>query len=224
MQIVIMTKGRVNNQITVKWLTEVSEYHDVMFCCAPGEDNELMSRYGHRAVPFEGSYSDKFQWLLEGHTEPENSRIAILDDDLTFSIRELATENKLATVKDNTERLVPLFNAWELHLGEVVQCGIHPRAMGHQAPLPYKEIGKVIVANGVNLSELRSLGFPHEWRVDQDPILADVRLNCEILSRGQPNRLITKYCVDWGPSQAAGGCDYRTAEMQELAMDRDWET
>jgi hypothetical protein len=154
---------------------------------------------------------------MEGTVCPTTDKVCILDDDLVFSKR---VGDKLVTLRgDAVEELGQMFYNMETLLEAWVQVGVHPRQMGHQAPLPIKENGKVIVVNGLNRIMLRRLGFPKLWRVDQHPILADTRLNMEVLTSGAGNCLITEFCVDWAASQAAGGCDYRTMEMQEAAID-----
>ena len=221
MKLVIMTRGRVDKQKTAQFIPPEWR-HETSFLCPPEEVDVLYEKYRLGAVPFfkeTPNYSNKFQYILDGGIFPSENKVVILDDDLRFCRR---IEDGLANIpagEAGWEDMSILFHEMEEHLDEVAQCGIQPRANGHVAPLPYKEIGKVIVANGVNRSRLREAGFMKDWRVDYAPILADTFLNCHLLSRGVPNRLITKFCVDWGASQAPGGCDYRTMRMQEEAID-----
>lgn len=224
MILAIMTRGRTHNQRTLENLPPIL-YADTYLVCPPDECGVLYSNYakdyGVSIVPFRHdnpNYSTKFQALLDGSLLPNRNKVCILDDDLVFSQRR---GDKLHTLRTPEEKmlLTTLFKQMDSHLDHVPQCGVHPRQMGHQAPLPYKENGKVIVVNGINRHKLQQIGLNTTWRVDQHPILADTRLNMEVLMRGEGNRLITEFCVDWGASQAKGGCDYRTMEMQEKAID-----
>ena len=211
MDIVIMTRGRVFKQRTLRSLSSV--HHNVKFYAPPSECSELERLYSVEAVPFvhdNPNYSTKFQRIVEDHDD----KVCILDDDLVFSRRE---GNSLLMLKDEAliEHMPRLFDLIEAHLDEVAQCGVHPRQMGHLAPIPYKVNGKVITVNGLNCAMLKESGFGKTWRVDDFPLLADTFMNAHVLTKFGENRLVTQYCVDWGASQAAGGCSYRTMEMQE---------
>ena len=76
-------------------------------------------------------------------------------------------------------------------------------------------MGKQTCVHAVNLNQFPNGEVPDV--VQGQPILADVFLVCYLLSRGYPNHLITEYVVNWSSSQAPGGCDYRTVEMQAAA-------
>ena len=221
MQLIIMTRGRVHKQRTLESIPQIW-WERTKLVCPPEEREELQSLVppGVIVIPFHHpnpNYSTKFQAIMEGSVCPTTDKICILDDDLIFSER---VGDKLVTLRGNdVEKLSDMFYQMEELLHYHVQVGVHPRQMGHQAPLPVKENGKVIVVNGLNRRKLKQMGFPRVWRVDQHPILADTRLNMEVLLRGWGNVLITTHCVDWAASQADGGCDYRTMEMQEAAID-----
>lgn len=226
MVIVIMTRGRVHNQWTVKSIPEVRRA-DTYFCCPPEEADELEELYNLPAIPFEHpnpNQSNKFQWLLERNMFPAEDKICILDDDLIFSRREeLPDRTSLRQIKpeDDIRYLIELFDLIEMNLSDVPQVGVHPRQMGQETEPPYHENGKCITVYGVNRRMIEELGFNKDWRVDYLPIFGDVFLNCHVLSSGGSNRLITQYLVDWKPSQAPGGCSiYRTPELQEQAVDK----
>lgn len=197
-----------------------------MFCAPGGECDRLEAIYGIPAVPYVDptpNYSRKFQYIME-KLEDEDGKLVILDDDLVFSRRVDKTDGKVGLKsimdkKDVDYQLPVMFAEIQEHLDHVPQCGVHPRQMGHLAPLPFKRNGKVITVNGLNMRILRDMSFGTGWRVDMVPMLADTFLNCEVLTRFGENRLVTDFCVDWGASQAEGGCDYRTKEMQEECID-----
>lgn len=185
------------------------------------------------------NYSQKFQWILDGlpftpsptraigHYDTGwsagvfglvNDKAVILDDDLVFSERAIGVNGptgSLLTIKpEHNKVLEKMFAQMEALLDEYPLVSVHPRAMGHAAPPGHVENGRIICVQGIN----RRLIGP--VRVDDFPILADVRLNLTLLGRGDKNAIITDFFQDHGPCQAPGGCSiYRTPEMQEACID-----
>lgn len=156
------------------------------------------------------NYSQKFQSILDDRMGDGLDKAVILDDDLVFSARE---GKSLKTIRDSS-RLEKLWHDMEVLLEKYPLVGVHPRAMGQNAPPGYVENGRIICIQGINR---RLIGDVH---VADHPILADVFLNCALLARGMPNAIITDFFQDHGPCQAPGGCSiYRTSEMQERAID-----
>lgn len=208
MHLLIMTRGRVGKQRTLQSIP--SRWIDKTLLVAPMEELH-QHRHPTIGVPeWVDNYSKKFQYIIDGRAVDTN-KVVILDDDLIFSKR---VGDKLLKVQDK-EELNDMFDYMEELLDATALVGVHPRQMGHHAPLPHKENGKVICIQGVN----RQLCDPMP-RVDQFPILADVILNCSLLSRGIGNKLITTFVQDWGSCQAPGGCSlYRTPEMQKEAVE-----
>lgn len=163
------------------------------------------------------NYSQKFQWILDGLPSPttwdHHDKAVIIDDDVVFSSRsDPMAPNSLISIKD-PEATVDLWARIEAMLEEYALVGVHPRQMGQHASRPYVLNGRIICLQGVNR---RKIG---QVKVDQFPILADVVLNCTLLSRGLANCILTTFFQDHGPCQAPGGCSiYRTADMQRSAV------
>lgn len=202
MILAIMTRGRVHKQETLKWLSKKWKERTVLVC-PMGEVHE------HYHLPCAAkNYSEKFQWLYDRTLFSGVDKVVIMDDDLWFNEYR---DGKLCTIKD-PEGTEPIFDLMEQMLDKIPLVGVHPRMMAQNAKTPFEWNSKIVTIQGIN----RSL-VPKGLRLDEFPILADVRLNCEILSRGLPNARITTHFVDWGPSQSPGGCDYRTMEMQRDA-------
>jgi len=208
MKIYIMTRGRIGKQRTLKSIP--TEYLTDTYLVVPQEEH---NKHVHKTIPVPphiDNYSKKFQWLLDGNPH-QSEKIVIMDDDLVFSTRN--HDEKLITIKD-PEDVTIMFDLMRDLLDTTALVGVHPRQHGDKAPLPYKENGKVICIQGVNRSKI-----PDDIRVDSFPILADVFLNCHLLSRGISNKLITIVCQDHGSCQAPGGCSiYRTPQMQKDAV------
>ena len=209
MQLYIMTRGRVGKQRTLQSIP--SKWRDRTTLVVPREE------LGQHHFPSYGvpdcidNYSKKFQFIIDGNIHQGENKVVILDDDLIFSKR---VGDKLLKVQD-IEELNDMFDYMEELLEDTALVSVHPRQMGHTQPVPYVENGKVICIQGVN----RDLCQPIP-KVDQFPILADVVLNCTLLSRGVGNKLITSFVQDHGSCQAPGGCSlYRTPEMQKEAVE-----
>ncbi len=219
MLIYIMTRGRVGRQITLANLPK--SLLDKTYLVVPkGENHDAdLAKYYPLGIIYAPewvtNYSQKFQWILDGlpYQKGEaamDGKAVIMDDDLVFSKRE---GNSLKTIRD-PELLVPMFEQMERLLDEFPLVGVHPRQMGQNAPEPYVINGRVICIQGINRKLIGTV------KVDELSILADVILNCTLLSRGQPNALITTYFQDHGPCQAPGGCStYRTPDIQREAAE-----
>lgn len=206
MLIAIMTRGRVGRLETTKWIPKDWIHRTWLVC--PREEasqHDWPNVMGCDAR----HYSEKFQWLYDGTLFPVADKVVIMDDDLYFN--QYDEERKLRVIKD-PERVAPMFDLMEQMLDKIPLVGVHPRMMAQNAKPPFEWNSKIVTIQGLNRALL-----PGNLRLDRFPILADVFLNCEVLSRGLPNARICTHFVDWLPSQSAGGCDYRTADMQRRA-------
>lgn len=223
MNLYIMSRGRPDKQFTLKNLPP-SWYERTYLVVPEHEYLEYVRHNPHIKVAVAPetvtNYSQKFQYILDGLPYSDvfnnrkfdtNDKAVILDDDLVFSQKN--SEGKLISVKD-PEQNAGLFEMMEQMLEKVPLVGVHPRQMGQNAKQPFVWNGRVICIQGINRKLIGVV------KVDDLPILADVVLNCTLLSRGQPNALITTYFQDHGPCQAPGGCSiYRTPEMQRNAAE-----
>ena len=213
MNLYIITRGRVGNQLTLQHIPP-SWYDRTYLVCPPEEVN--LHTWPDILVADVPDYSKKVQWCLDYIADNEDGVGVIMDDDLWWDKRDPERWEKMVKV-DHVEEVATMFEEIEAHLAERALVSVHPRMMGNLAPQPYKENGKVVCLQAVNINLFPGQVVP---KVDYDPILADVHLNLHLLSRGVPNRLVTNFVMNWGPSQAPGGCDYRTLEMQHKAVTR----
>jgi hypothetical protein len=209
MKLFIMTRGRVGRQETIKWIPPKWLPHTYLVC--PSYEEGQHSHQHLVAPAHVTNYSEKFQWLMEYPDE----KVVIMDDDLCFSRKE---GTKLITIKErNPSELNALWNQMEELLDTTLLVGVHPRQMGHLAKTPYVQNQKVICIQGINTTIMRR-AFNGVPKVDWFPIMSDQYFAMAVLSAGYDIKLITTFCQDHGPSQAPGGCDYRTKEMQEAAV------
>jgi hypothetical protein len=210
MKIVVMTRGRVGSQETLKWIPDKWRPRVSLFC--PAEETAAHLR----AFPWltchvenkRLNYSEKFQYIIDGKTGTD-PKVVIMDDDLYFSkYEEVDGVRKLCVIKDRNETEA-MWDLMEKMLEKIPLVGVHPRMMAQNAKPPFEWNSKIVCIQGVNRDLIKPVP-----KVDNHPILADVELALTLLQRGLPNARITTHFVDWLPSQAPGGCDYRTAQMQ----------
>lgn len=217
MNLYIMTRGRLRKQLTLATIPWEMRQR-VFLVVGASEEAEHYELYGKTGaaqiltVPHTvTNYSQKFQWLLDNN----EGKFVIMDDDLSFAYREGA---KLLHTTE-PQKIMHMWSVVEDMLDDAPLVGIHPRQMGHTQPEPYVENGKIICIQAIN-KEL----FPDPKnmpRVDEFPILADVMLNCYLLSNGYHNAILTSYTQDHASCQAPGGCSiYRTTDMQRKAVER----
>lgn len=213
MKLLIMTRGRVGKQITLSAIPE--DWRDRTYLVIPWEEKGLHDHQCLVAPDWVTNYSQKFQFCLD-YAFLDQQKIVIMDDDLSFSERDTSVAGKVRFTKIWDQNVLSrAFSYMEELLDTTALVSMHPRQMAHQAPFPYKENGKVICIQAVN----RDLADPIP-KVDEYPILADVFLNCALLSRGLGNKLITTVVQDHASCQAPGGCSiYRTPEMQRQAVE-----
>jgi len=216
----IMSRGRAG-KVTTLASVPPSWYDRTYIVTNQGEELAYKEAYPHIMVVVVPSwitnYSQKFQFILDGlpyghlGKADDMDKAVILDDDLVFSRKD--DKGRLVTIRE-PEQIAPMFEQIEVLLDKFPLVGVHPRAMGQDAPEPYVTNQRIICVQGLNR---RLIG---RVKSDQFPILADVVLTLSLLGRGDEVALVTTYFQDHGPCQAPGGCSiYRTPEMQERAID-----
>lgn len=212
MKIVIITRGRVGNQRTIKSLPETLHPITVILC--PKDEVEA-HRKNHPtvAVMSEGdetlNYGEKFHRIVNGHYKELGRKILISDDDLRFSMRSDSGSLVKATPEGITLGLTKVCTAMNTY----PLVGLHPRLMGNRAPRGLKECTRVNALQGVNLDLIG------EVKVNQWPILSDMVLNLTLLTRGQKTAIWCDLFWDQDMSNTAGGCSiHRTKEQQEAAV------
>jgi hypothetical protein len=157
------------------------------------------------------NYSDKFQRILDGYYPELGTKILIMDDDLRFSARDVASDS---LVKADSDDILSGLHVLNNMLDSYPLVGLHPRAMGNRAPAGVKECTRINAMQGVNLNLIGRI------KVNYWPILADMVLNLTLLTRGQKTAIWCELFWDQvGASNAPGGCSlHRTPEQQTEAV------
>lgn len=220
--IFIMSRNRANKVHTLNSFPACM-LDQVTIVISHDDDLDLYEEHNPRCRSFlqapgtVKNYSDKFQWLLEHGAEMGHvysRKFVIMDDDLWFSKR---VGDKLLKCENLDIDIVDMWGQVEALLDDYALVGIHPRQMGHIQKLPFINNSKIICIQGVNLDLFPYGAIP---TVNEFPILADVFLNCYLLSKGCANAILTSYVQDHGSCQAPGGCSlYRTPAMQRAAVE-----
>lgn len=212
MRIVIITRGRVGNLHTLKSIPWEWQ-NDTVILCPENEVEQHERLHPDILVMSEGqetlNYSQKFHNIVNGVYHELGRKLLIMDDDLRFSKRE-GKSLITATPADINLGLLKL----DTLMDDYPLVGLHPRAMGNNAPEGIKECTRINAMQGVNIDKIGPLKLDH-W-----PILADMVLNLSLLTRGDKTAIWCDLFWDQvGASNAPGGCSlHRTAEQQAEAV------
>lgn len=214
MKIAIITRGRMGNVRTLESIP--AGWRERTYIVCPNEEvASHATRYRDVKIVPEGgtlNYSQKFHNIVNGVYPELGTKILIMDDDLRFSARDPGGSKSL--VKANTNDVAQGLHQLTRMLEVYPLVGLHPRAMGNNAPRGIKEVTRINAMQGVNLDAIGPLKLDH-W-----PILADMVLNLSLLTRGQKTAIWCDLFWDQvGSSNAPGGCSlHRTAEQQAEAV------
>lgn len=216
MKIVIITRGRVGKLHTLRAIPK-NWLNDTVILCPEEEVQSHKRLHPQVTVICENAgqplcYSEKFHRIVNGHYPELGRKILIMDDDLRFSMRDPEGSPSLVrategAISDGLYTLAGMLNEYPL-------VGLHPRAMGNNAPPGVKECTRINAMQGVNLDFIGPVTLNH-W-----PILADMVLNLTLLTRGQKTAVWCELFWDQaGASNAPGGCSlHRTQDQQTEAV------
>lgn len=207
MLIYIHTAGRPERQTTFKSFTPalmertrlVVQAHEYKEYIRPGYPTLMVLPKNITKL------SPTRQWILEN---AETNKLVMMDDDLTFSYRKLASGVKL--LKGNSESIERMFNVLELTLNEYVHAGISAREGNNRIETPSKDVGRMMRLLAYDREKVLSSGC----RFDRLETKQDFDLTLQLLRKGMPNRVWYDYAHNQPGSNNAGGCSvYRTQEV-----------
>jgi hypothetical protein len=217
MQIIIPTRGRIYEQLTLQSLPD-ELLKQTTLVCPKREASELYRLYGNdvkiAVEPYPMTIAQKRGWIVQECWKCRCDKIIMLDDDLIFATRISAADTGLRKIRG--KELIPEFQRIEDALGpEFPHVGFGSRYHNNDESGGWKIPGKMgcvlgyflpIVAEEVtfNLVELRE----------------DICVTLQLLLMGHANAVWTGTVVDQR-YDAPGGCStYRTTEMNNTEAEK----
>ena len=229
-RIVIGTKGRVNRQITLKYLWQIREYIDII--CHPDDFDELYSKYADEvcsivAYPIEldNHLGKQRQWIVE---QTKQDYLLLLDDNLAFHTRSksiIGEETKFPLKGLIAKHFPPenmrieidnMLEALYSHiiLDDVAIVGLSNRSGNQNVKSSYTENTRIFGASLVDLRLMKELGI----RYDEVNMKQDFYINLSFLTNGYKNICIYDWAFEKPQANMAGGCSsYRTLEKSNEA-------
>lgn len=206
MRIFIPTRGRVQKQLTMKWLSpEAQRQFRCTLICAQGEVPALQELYPHSFVmasPIEGM-AEKRQWIVESF--PGEDKALMLDDDLnSWSKRDQEGRYKKCTTDNVHDALEDV----EDLLDEYNHGSIGYRLFANNRPA-FKEGGRNLRALAYNLNVLR------EGRHKFDMMaMSDFDMQLKLMQAGHQSFQYNQVVQEHASSSSEGGCSYyRTTQV-----------
>jgi hypothetical protein len=210
MQIVIPTRGRTNQQLTLSFLPRELRKRTTLVC-PEQEDFQLACLYrdGEIVVQPDANWTiaRKRKWIMEEWYGAGYERILMFDDDLSFSTRVSETDWRLRPIEG--EELGAEIQRLEDKLGpEYPHVGFGPRQGNNRLPGGWKTPSRMMYSLGYYLPiDVRECELGRiETREDMDVTL-------QLLRKGYPNAVWHTTVNDQRQYSAPGGAtDERTME------------
>ena len=208
MQIIIPTRGRTSQQLTLQSLPP--ELHKrTTLVCPKQEAVRLSCLYDDVEIVVQSdpdwTIARKREWIAREWLRAGYDKIIFLDDDLSFSTRISADGPRLRAIKG--EELVPEFARIEDKLGPAFpHVGFGQRQGNHLLPAGWKSPARMIYALAYCLPIVTT-----ECRLDLVEIREDMSVSLQLLLKGYPNAIWPGTVVDQrGYNLPGGASDERT--------------
>ena len=211
-KIYIPTKGRINDQETIRWIP--SAFREKTFLVCPEEEQKsLEHRYGAGIGGVLGTppaivgIAATRQWIIDG---AETDIVIMLDDDQHFQKRLPGKWNLKGCDDEQMQELLE----WIVSLAnEHAMVGLSAR-QGNNRSFPNDLVYNVRTYNSYALRP--QILKDHGIRFDELPLMEDFNVVLRLLRLGYSIPSIQKFCWGQTTSNAKGGCSsYRTAALQE---------
>jgi hypothetical protein len=220
-QIIIPTRGRTDQQLTLSFLpASLRERTSVV--CPKKEVFKLSAQYvtgipEYVAQPdSDWKIAEKRAWILEEWHRRGYEKIIMLDDDLRFATR--VSENDWHLKEIRGEDLVPEFQRIEDKLGpEFPHVGFGQRQGNNQLEeVGWRSPGKMCYALGYYLPVVLK-----ECELRRIALREDMELSLQLLLKGYPNAIWTTTVVDQrGYDKPGGTSNERTVEISNAEARR----
>jgi hypothetical protein len=217
MQIIIPTRGRTDQQLTLQQLPRELLKRTTLVC-SKREASGLYRLYGKdveiMVEPYPMKISEKRGWIVQEWWKCRCNKIIMLDDDLSFATRISAADTGLRKIRG--KELIPEFQRIEDMLGpEFPHVGFGLRYNNNHENGGWKIPGKMQCALGYYLPIVAK-----EVSFNLVELREDFCVALQLLLTGHPNAVWTGTVVDQRYG-APGGCSiYRTTEMNSAEAEK----
>ena len=143
----------------------------------------------------------------------------MMDDDLSFFVREPGTTKLVKADSDDMDAMV-----YEMEM-DLLSVTESPGPIAHTSISTRQGNNNLNVPREYNTRTLRVLAYRtklfNKMEHGRVPVMEDFDVNLQLLEAGYHNSLLSWCAQDQAQTQAAGGCStYRTHELQEQAAVR----
>jgi len=215
MLIAIPSKARATRQVTLRSLPR--EIRDKVYVVVEPQDahsygflecNLLVLPENNRGLWFAR------QWLLDYCCAKGETKVFMMDDDLTFARRRDDSRDKFTTPTD--PELLLAFDTVDQQLDKYDHVAIAPREGGNRRTEDYILNTRAMRAHGHRVDKLAEYGL--RYTNDQAHMIEDFTMELSLLLLGRPHYTINWMVTNQSGSNTTGGCStYRTMEAQERA-------
>jgi hypothetical protein len=211
MAIIIPTRGRTNQQLTLQSLPRELRKRTTLVC-PKKEAVRLSCLYEDIEIVVQPDsdwkIARKREWIMQAWLEAGYDKIIMLDDDLRFATRISADHPRLREIAD--DELISEFNRIEDKLGPAFpHVGFGQRQGNHLLQGGWKSPGKMCYALAYYLPIVTK-----ECQFDLVESREDMCVSLQLLLKGYPNAIWTETVVDQrGYGLPGGTSDERTVEI-----------
>jgi hypothetical protein len=208
-QIVIPTRGRTNQQITLSFLPPELRKRTTLVC-PKHEGVRLASLYEDVEIVVQPesvlTIAKKREWIVREWLRAGYDKIIMLDDDLTFFTRKRPNDTRLWPIQGDA--LIPEFKRIEDKLGpDFPHVGFDQRKGNNwHKQGGWKSPGKICTTLGYYLPVVSKCRF------DLVEVREDYCVALQLLLKGYPNAVWTETAVNWLYDAPGGISTQRTVE------------
>jgi hypothetical protein len=209
MQIIIPTRGRTSQQLTLQSLPPELRKRTTLVC-PKQEAVRLSSLYADVEIVIQPDpdwkIAKKRDWIMREWFRCGYDKIIMIDDDLSFATRISADDWHLRKIRD--DELISEFHRIEDKLGaEFPHVGFGQRLGNHLLAGGWKSPARMLCTLGYYLPIVTK-----ECRFDLVELHEDLCVTLQLLLKGYPNAVWTETIINWC-NLPGGASTWRTVEM-----------
>jgi hypothetical protein len=215
MQIIIPTRGRTSQQLTLQSLPpELRERTTIV--CPKLEAVRLAHLYPDVEIvvePYPMKIAQKREWIVCEWYRAGYEKVLMLDDDLRFATRISKDDTGLRTIWG--EELIPEFERIEEKLGpEFPHVGFGPRQNNNNEEAGWKSPARMMYTLGYYLPIVK------ECRWDLLELREDFCVTLQLLLNGYSNAIWNTTVVDQKDNAPGGSSTWRTLKISDAEAER----